>query len=1319
MAKLTATFEMKDNISSKLKGLYISLEKVESMTEASSIAIDKLDKSKARPILSVIDTASGKVRTIQGNVDRLHKTKAKPIIAVDDQASAVTDKVQKKMDDIDGSKSTATVTADDQATSVLENIQAKIDAIRGTVVTIGAAGGITGAGILGSGSSTMEQNARTSAVTGMSAAGVNKYVNDIYYNQKTGNSREEVAVSLQNMAQQTDLSGNALKNAAKTSNQIAQLYQKDVPEVDRALGSMIKNFNIDSARAGDNMAYVFRNAGDQYDDLLDTFNEYSSTFADLRLAPEQVSAAFVAGTKKGARNFDDMADSMREFNIRRNEMSDDQVAAFKKVLGADEAKKMFKGFADGSYTGQEAMYRLADGLSKIESETDRAAIATTLIGTKYEDLKQPILDMAGAIDEPVKATGELNKQFTALRDNNPMTPINDAGREVKAILSEIGSEIITNVAPSFEKFNKWIDTKEGQQALEDMKDTVVGLATFLGGTLAPAAQFTVENFNWVGPLALAGGALTIFGGTALATVGMINKFKDAASFFGGGKGGKGGKIDKKGLDDVTESMSRMERKTRGGAKSVGSLSQKLKDLFKIKAPKDSPLFGGGATKTGGAAKTGGKLGGLAKGAGRLLLPVGLGLSAYEIFTSSAGQERNQAIGGAVGGLGGAWGGAAAGAAIGSVVPVIGTGIGGLVGGAAGYFGGDKLGRWVGGLFGSGENKAAASGSAQSGSATAGVEKELKSLADKGTTYGKAFATNFSNGLNTTVVSITTWLNNKVYAPMGNAATSANHFGYAFSYGFVSGMNTAPINVTSWLSEKVYAPMGNAATSANHFGYAFSYGFANGLNTAPINVTTWLIDKVYTPMGNAAQSANHFGYAFGYGFVNGMSTTPINVTSWLVDYVYKPFGNAATSAKHFGYAFSTGFMIGLGTGTLNMDAWISANIYRPLNSAAAGARPYGSALVYNFKEGIKAIPVGMSVWLKNHVETPSREFVPKAMDWGSGMIGYFVTGMNRQGSNVTETAQNLAKRVEEAFRKELGIHSPSRVMADLGYWSAMGVVKGFSGVDVSNIAKSKADELMMAFGGNYSGGGAQMAQQAIMQALMMLGKPMSLLNPLMAVAKHESGFNPRAINDWDINAQRGDPSIGLFQIIGSTFRRWMYPGANDRTNPLHSALAAIRYMDGRYGGVLNHPGLRSMAGGGGYKPYAKGGLITHDHIARVGEQGKKEVIIPLERYRDRALGLLQYAQNALGVSSDPAIVAAGAAPAPVKLPDADMQNVQSAMSRGVQAVKSGVRDVIVQIMGESHYHNDMDAEKVGTIAVKAVEKHLENEYFAMGGLAVNE
>lgn len=167
------------------------------------------------------------------------------------------------------------------------------------------------------------------------------------------------------------------------------------------------------------------------------------------------------------------------------------------------------------------------------------------------------------------------------------------------------------------------------------------------------------------------------------------------------------------------------------------------------------------------------------------------------------------------------------------------------------------------------------------------------------------------------------------------------------------------------------------------------------------------------------------------------------------------------------------------------------------------------------------------------------------------------------------------------------------------------------------------------GAAFKGKGAAVARAAITQALQMLGKPMSLLGPLMSIAKHESGFNPNAINLWDINARRGDPSIGLFQIIGSTFKRWMYPGHGNRRNPLDSALAAIRYMDGRYGGVMNHPGIKSMMRGGGYKPYAQGGLVNQPRMGLVGEAGK-EMIIPLENFRSRAIQLWMQTGKILGM-----------------------------------------------------------------------------------------
>lgn len=186
----------------------------------------------------------------------------------------------------------------------------------------------------------------------------------------------------------------------------------------------------------------------------------------------------------------------------------------------------------------------------------------------------------------------------------------------------------------------------------------------------------------------------------------------------------------------------------------------------------------------------------------------------------------------------------------------------------------------------------------------------------------------------------------------------------------------------------------------------------------------------------------------------------------------------------------------------------------------------------------------------------------------------------------------------------------------------------------NFLKGKLENLL-SFGSDFVGGGAEVARKAISMALSMLGKSQAFLPGLMQVAKHESGFNPRAVNNWDINAQRGDPSVGLFQIINSTFQRWKYPGMNDRTNPLHSALAAIRYLDGRYGGIQNHPGLLSMSRGGGYRPYARGGEINYKQMALLGENGWKEWVLTSEpQYRQRNLSMWAEAGQALGVPSIP-------------------------------------------------------------------------------------
>ncbi len=89
-----------------------------------------------------------------------------------------------------------------------------------------------------------------------------------------------------------------------------------------------------------------------------------------------------------------------------------------------------------------------------------------------------------------------------------------------------------------------------------------------------------------------------------------------------------------------------------------------------------------------------------------------------------------------------------------------------------------------------------------------------------------------------------------------------------------------------------------------------------------------------------------------------------------------------------------------------------------------------------------------------------------------------------------------------------------------------------------------------------------------RALRMTGQYSEAnLTRLLYQMQTESGGNPRAINNWDINAKMGTPSKGLMQVIDPTFRAYAMPGYNTNIyDPLSNILASIRYAVARYGSL---------------------------------------------------------------------------------------------------------------------------------------------------------
>ncbi|MFG2769785.1 peptidoglycan DD-metalloendopeptidase family protein [Streptomyces sp. NPDC048350] len=138
-----------------------------------------------------------------------------------------------------------------------------------------------------------------------------------------------------------------------------------------------------------------------------------------------------------------------------------------------------------------------------------------------------------------------------------------------------------------------------------------------------------------------------------------------------------------------------------------------------------------------------------------------------------------------------------------------------------------------------------------------------------------------------------------------------------------------------------------------------------------------------------------------------------------------------------------------------------------------------------------------------------------------------------------------------------------------------------------------------------GKGVERWRSVVLQALQMTGNPSQYANLTLRRMNQESGGNPNAVNNWDINAKNGTPSVGLMQVIKPTFDAWAghMRGVGPKlhgvsTNPLANVYASMRYAMGRYGSL---PTAYNRPGG-----YAAGGFPGVGELAWVGEQGPELV-----------------------------------------------------------------------------------------------------------------
>ncbi|MEU1596211.1 phage tail tape measure protein [Streptomyces sp. NPDC005708] len=430
-----------------------------------------------------------------------------------------------------------------------------------------------------------------------------------------------------------------------------------------------------------------------------------------------------------------------------------------------------------------------------------------------------------------------------------------------------------------------------------------------------------------------------------------------------------------------------------------------------------------------------------------------------------------------------------------------------------------------------------------------------------------------------------------YGILGAIRAIGDAFVYVFSpHG---GLAKHISDFNNWLKDKGGDLIDGFLSGVKDAWHAVSHWFTD---TMPNAVVRWV--KSGFGIASPAKRMIPLGGDVIRGFLSGVLGAAAGIGNWLMRHVVSPalrvFRPSGSWLPGPGRSLISGLKSGIGGGISGIGSWLSRTVVSPITRRFSGARNWlpspGRLLISGLKSGMSGAMRGISGWVKSVIVNPIVKFVRQHFGINSPSRVFMSIGR----SLIKGLFMGMAKRnPREMITKIFG-----------GLPDALGALVSRGLISISSLP-SKAlkalgglgSKLGSIFGNLFGGGGAKVGSGVqrwapiVSQVLSMLGAPGYALGAVLKRIQMESGGNPNAINLWDINAKHGDPSRGLMQTIGSTFRAYAGPfSGRGIYDPLANIYAGVNYAMHRYGrnwiNVMTRPGGYDQGGiatGMGYLP----------------------------------------------------------------------------------------------------------------------------------------
>lgn len=306
------------------------------------------------------------------------------------------------------------------------------------------------------------------------------------YSDGYGESIESANDALKNLWQQglvpAGSTADEMSNISEQAMSVATVLGEDVGPVANAVAQMLKTGMAKNAQeAFDVITRGAQVGGNKAEDLLDTFNEYSTSFRNLGIDGQTAMGLISQGLQGGARDSDQVADALKEFSLVASQ-GGSTVDATYKSLGLS-GKQISKDVAAGGDQAKAALDKTLDALGKMPASVDRANAVKNLFGGPGEDLGAALFSLN--VGEAADSLGQVSGAAKAAGDQMSDTASNNIKMFerslTQSIVNVLGSKVIpalTGFAESMQPVVGWAkDTVKWVMANREPITIVAGVIT--------------------------------------------------------------------------------------------------------------------------------------------------------------------------------------------------------------------------------------------------------------------------------------------------------------------------------------------------------------------------------------------------------------------------------------------------------------------------------------------------------------------------------------------------------------------------------------------------------------------------------------------------------------------------------------------------------------------------------------------------------------------------------------------------------------------------------------------------------------------------